>query len=80
MLFPYFIFMQHNMVVPEILELKLMHSRNDLLRVVALVEHAERENEHRKLFVNALQAMVAAFIDIDYVTTVRRLGFSPLFG
>jgi hypothetical protein len=65
--FPDLVFMEHDLVVTKVLELKHLQSGNHFLAVVAFVKNAERQNEDRILFVDGLHAVVAAFIDVNDV-------------
>ncbi len=67
LLFPDLIFVENNLVMTKVLELKLLERRNDLLAVVALVKDAERQDKDGIICVDRLHAVVSAFIDINDV-------------
>ena len=53
------------MVMAEVVEFEFLKRRHHLFAVMPFIKYAKRENKYRIVRVNVLQAMVAAFIDIN---------------
>ena len=66
-LFPDLILVKDDLVVPEVLELKSLKGRNDLLAVVAFMKNAKGEDKDRILLVNGLHRVVSALVNVDDV-------------
>src|SRR5262249_23700313 len=61
---------EHDAVVTEVLELEEMERRDDRRHVLVLAEHAQRDDEQRKL--RRRRTVIAGLVDIDHVLAKRR--------
>tara|TARA_R100000306_G_scaffold62465_1_gene70581 strand:- start:29726 stop:30232 length:507 start_codon:yes stop_codon:yes gene_type:complete len=64
---PYFVLVQNNLVMTEVVELEFLQGRNNLLAVMALVKDTKGEHKYWITLVYRLHSVVATFIYIDYV-------------
>ncbi len=72
LLLPDFVFVQYNLIVAKMLELKFFEGGNYILTVVAFVENAKREYKEWILRIYGLHSVVAALVHIDNVLAKRR--------
>ena len=62
-IFPDVTLVQHDSIMPEMLELEVLNGGNYSIHVVRFPDHAKRQNEHRVARVNRFQSVVATFIN-----------------
>jgi hypothetical protein len=61
---------EHDHIVPKMLELEALQRRHDVADVVSLLKDAERQHKHRILRVDTLQTVIAALIHVDHEVAV----------
>jgi len=67
-------FLQDYQIVPEPIEFQVLDTGHGCPHVICLPENAEGQNEQGVLRIDRLQAVVAAFVDVDdEVTEAHRL-------
>lgn len=75
MLLSDFVAVQNDRVVAPKLELEALDARHHDIDEIGLLENTECQRKYWKMAVDRLQAMVAAFIDIDDIIAVKHAAF-----
>ena len=57
--------MQPDQIMPHMVELEFLDSRNDLFAVMSFVKNAKSEHEYRVTGIQLLHSVITAFINID---------------